>query len=118
MWPHLPVSPQKFEPGDLVLSETFENFDGNIISVDVGEIYAIHGLAKNRVAILRSYYQEDGRWLKWDNYSMTDGSIFRLKRDRIVRSGIRLRNGSPGIGLTETYVAEANDQVQQQYAEQ
>ena len=92
--------PYRFAPvlsdlkiGDIVLFETFENFDGNVISVDVGEIYGLSELSDNRVSILRYYYQEDGRWVKWNQYSTEDGSISEIPVDRIVRSGIRLRNG-------------------------
>ena len=75
------------KPGQLIIFETYEHFDGPIVSFDVGEVVeTIPHL--DRVKILRYYYQDDGKWLKWP-YDDEDEPI-DIPMSSIIRCGISL----------------------------
>ena len=50
--------------GDLIIFETYEHYDGGIISIDVGEWVSRHG---DFVTVIRYWYNHDNQWIKWDD---------------------------------------------------
>ena len=52
------------QPGDLVVFSSFENYDGGVISYDVGEwIERIENTAR----LTRYWYDDQGCWRRWDD---------------------------------------------------
>ena len=50
--------------GDLIIFETYEHYDGGIISIDVGEWVSRHG---DFVTVVRYWYNHENQWIKWDD---------------------------------------------------